>query len=112
MQVVCGICGILDAGTRVEERERRVAAMAKASVHRGPDDAGSWSSGPVSFGFRRLAVIDLETGNQPLRLEDDRAVVVLNGEIYNFRELRDELTAKGHRFRTKGDVEVFLRLYA
>ena len=111
MRVVCGICGILDAGTRVEERERRVAAMAKASIHRGPDDAGSWSAGPVSLGFRRLAVIDLETGNQPLRLEDDRAVVVLNGEIYNFRELRDELAAKGHRFRTKGDVEVFLRLY-
>ena len=54
MQVVCGICGILDAGTRVEERERRVAAMANASIHRGPDDAGSWSAGPVSLGFRRL----------------------------------------------------------
>lgn len=112
MPNVCGICGILDAGRGVEERERRVAAMAAAMVHRGPDDAGAWSSGPLSLGFRRLAVIDLETGNQPLRLEDDRAVVVLNGEIYNFRELRDELTAKGHRFRTKGDVEVFLRLYA
>jgi asparagine synthase (glutamine-hydrolysing) len=111
MRLVCGICGILDAGTRVEERERRVAAMAAAMVHRGPDDAGAWSGGPVSLGFRRLAVIDLATGNQPLRLEDDRAVVVLNGEIYNFRELREELSAKGHRFRTSGDVEVFLRLY-
>jgi asparagine synthase (glutamine-hydrolysing) len=111
MRGVCGICGILDAGTRVEERERRVAAMAAAMVHRGPDDAGSWSAGPVSLGFRRLSVIDLATGNQPLRLEDDRAVVVLNGEIYNFRELRAELSAKGHRFRTQGDVEVFLRLY-
>jgi asparagine synthase (glutamine-hydrolysing) len=108
---VCGICGILDAGMRVEERERRVATMAAAMVHRGPDDAGLWSAGPVSLGFRRLAVIDLATGNQPLRLEDDRAVVVLNGEIYNYRELREELTAKGHSFRTKGDVEVFLRLY-
>ena len=108
---MCGICGIVDADMRVEERERRVAAMAAALVHRGPDDAGAFSAGPVSLGFRRLAVIDLVTGNQPLRLEDDRAVVVLNGEIYNFRELRSELEAKGHRFRTQGDVEVFLRLY-
>lgn len=111
MRAVCGICGILDADTRVEERERRVGAMAAAMVHRGPDDSGLWSGGPVSLGFRRLAVIDLATGNQPLRLEEDRAVVVLNGEIYNFRELRTELAAKGHRFRTQGDVEVFLRLY-
>jgi asparagine synthase (glutamine-hydrolysing) len=111
MRRVCGICGIVDADMRVEDRERRVATMAAALVHRGPDDAGTFSAGPVSLGFRRLAVIDLVTGNQPLRLEDDRAVLVLNGEIYNFRELRAELEAKGHRFHTQGDVEVFLRLY-
>src|SRR4029078_3978048 len=86
-------------------------AMTAAMVHRGPDDEGSWAHGPLAFGFRRLAVIDLATGQQPLALEGERAVIVLNGEIYNFRELRAELEAKGHRFRTKGDVEVFLRLY-
>ncbi len=81
-------------------------------VHRGPDDEGFYDDNPVSLGFRRLSVIDLETGQQPIVLEDGRAAIVLNGEIYNFRELRAELEAKGHSFRSRGDVEVVLRLFA
>lgn len=93
------------------ERDARVARMSGAMVHRGPDDHGSFSGERVSLGFRRLAVIDLETGRQPIRLEGDRSVIVLNGEIYNYRELRRELTPR-HVFRSSGDVEVVLRLYA
>ncbi len=95
-----------------DERSRRVRAMTGTLVHRGPDDEGFFDDDPVSLGFRRLAVIDLETGQQPIVLEDGRAAIVLNGEIYNFRELRRELEAKGHRFTSRGDVEVVLRLFA
>jgi asparagine synthase (glutamine-hydrolysing) len=107
---MCGICGILHEGGDREDRDRRVAQMTGALVHRGPDDEGSYSDERISLGFRRLAVIDLETGQQPIRLENDRAVIVLNGEIYNFRELRREIEGR-HRFRSKGDVEVVLRLF-
>jgi asparagine synthase (glutamine-hydrolysing) len=108
---MCGICGILDTQGDPRARARRVADMTATLVHRGPDDHGSYDDREISLGFRRLAVIDLETGQQPIRLEDDRAVIVLNGEIYNYRELRREL-AERHEFRSKGDVEVVLRLYA
>jgi asparagine synthase (glutamine-hydrolysing) len=107
---MCGICGILGDGD-VDQRTRRIEGMTHALTHRGPDDNGSYADEQIGLGFRRLAVIDLETGQQPIRLEDDRAVIVLNGEIYNFRELRRELEPR-HRFRSKGDVEVVLRLYA
>lgn len=108
---MCGIAGILGEMER-EERSRRVRAMASAMVHRGPDDEGFFNDEAVSLGFRRLSVIDLETGQQPIVLENGRAAVVLNGEIYNFRELRAELEARGHRFRSRGDAEVVLRLFA
>ncbi len=108
---MCGICGILEPDGTSPERQSRVRRMTDALGHRGPDDRGEFADARVSLGFRRLAVIDLETGQQPIRLEDDRAVIVLNGEIYNFRELRRELEGR-HRFRSKGDVEVVLRLYS
>jgi asparagine synthase (glutamine-hydrolysing) len=108
---MCGICGILDSGGDPGGRSRRVAEMTAALVHRGPDDRGSYDDPDISLGFRRLAVIDLETGQQPIRLENDDAVLVLNGEIYNFRELRRDLAPR-HAFRSQGDVEVVLRLYA
>jgi asparagine synthase (glutamine-hydrolysing) len=108
---MCGICGILDPRGDRRERDRRVVAMSSALKHRGPDDVGTFADQHVSLGFRRLAVIDLETGQQPIRLEDERAVIVLNGEIYNFRELRSELESR-HRFRTRGDVEVVLKLFS
>jgi len=86
--------------------------MTRALVHRGPDDEGFFDDEEITLGFRRLAVIDLETGQQPIVDEKRRLAIVLNGEIYNFRELREELRQKGHRFRTRGDVEVVLRLWA
>jgi asparagine synthase (glutamine-hydrolysing) len=108
---MCGIAGILGReGT--DERRRRVSAMTRALVHRGPDDEGFFDDEEITLGFCRLAVIDLETGQQPIVDEERRLAIVLNGEIYNFRELREELRQKGHRFRTRGDVEVVLRLWA
>ena len=101
---------MLDAHADPAVRRRSVARMQRALVHRGPDDEGSYTDESLDLGFRRLSVIDLETGNQPIRLENDRAVIVLNGEIYNYRELRAGLEDR-HRFRTRGDVEVVLRLY-
>jgi len=95
-----------------DERSRRVQAMTGRLVHRGPDDEGFFDDEGVSLGFRRLSVIDLETGQQPIVLTNGPIAIVLNGEIYNFRELRTELEARGHRFRSRGDVEVVLRLYS
>jgi len=86
--------------------------MTRALVHRGPDDEGHFDDEGVTLGFRRLAVIDIETGQQPILDEERRLAIVLNGEIYNFRELREELRQRGHHFRTRGDVEVVLRLWA
>jgi len=108
---MCGIAGILGEMDR-DERSRRVRVMTRALTHRGPDDEGFFDDGQASLGFRRLSVIDLETGQQPIVLTDGPIAIVLNGEIYNFRELRSELEAKGHRFRSCGDVEVVLRLFA
>jgi asparagine synthase (glutamine-hydrolysing) len=108
---VCGIVGILGEMER-DERSRRMRTMTEALAHRGPDDEGYFDDDAVSLGFRRLSVIDLETGQQPIVLEEGPVAIVLNGEIYNFRELRAELEAGGHRFRSRGDVEVVLRLFA
>jgi asparagine synthase (glutamine-hydrolysing) len=108
---MCGIAGILSDSERAE-RSRRVRTMTRALIHRGPDDEAFFDDDSVSLGFRRLSVIDLETGQQPIVLDDGSAAIVLNGEIYNFRELRAQLEAKGHRFHSRGDVEVVLRLFA
>jgi asparagine synthase (glutamine-hydrolysing) len=108
---MCGIAGILGRGN-LDQRRRRVASMTSALTHRGPDDEGFFDDSWVSLGFRRLSVIDLETGQQPIVLDDPPLVIILNGEIYNFRELRKELEAAGHRFRSTGDVEVVVRLWA
>jgi asparagine synthase (glutamine-hydrolysing) len=105
---MCGICGIASpAGADPS----RLAAMSATLLHRGPDSDGSWLDGPVGLAARRLAIIDLETGDQPLTNEDGSVVVVQNGELYNYRELRAELEAQGHRFRTHGDTEVLAHLY-
>ena len=93
---MCGIVGIhgLD-GQPVTEAE--VRAMAEVIVHRGPDEDGFYVDGDVGLGMRRLSIIDLSTGRQPIRNEDGTVWVVLNGEIYNFREQRQKLEARGHR---------------
>jgi len=105
---MCGIAGILDP---VGPDRERLRAMASALVHRGPDDEGYLVDGPLGFAFRRLAILDLEGGNQPLSNEDGSVSVVFNGEIYNFRELREELRVRGHEFRTRTDTETIVHLY-
>lgn len=85
--------------------------MADSLRHRGPDGEGFYTALGVGFGFRRLSIIDLETGAQPIANEDHTVIVVGNGEIYNFEELREELIAAGHRFRTRSDIEVVVHLY-
>jgi asparagine synthase (glutamine-hydrolysing) len=99
---VCGICGTTNG---------RVDEMLRALVHRGPDSGGSYSDGALSLGARRLSIIDLAGGDQPIENEDGTCVVVQNGEIYNYPELRQELERAGHRFRTNCDTEVHLHLY-
>ncbi|HEY8725350.1 MAG TPA: asparagine synthase (glutamine-hydrolyzing) [Gaiellaceae bacterium] len=106
---MCGICGI--ASTNGSAVTDRVAAMSATLVHRGPDSFGEFSDGDVALAARRLSIIDLETGDQPIANEDGTLHVVQNGEIYNYRELRRELERAGHHFRTQGDTEVLLHLY-
>src|SRR5215211_2881332 len=85
--------------------------MSAKLVHRGPDSDGSFAAGQAALAARRLAIIDLETGDQPIANEDETVHVVQNGELYNYRELRAELERAGHRFRTHGDTEVLVHLY-
>ena len=103
---MCGICGF--AGFRDDERLSR---MITSLVHRGPDDEGRHVEEAVSLGMRRLSVIDVAGGRQPIWNETRTVCVVMNGEIYNFQELRDRLIAQGHRFETKSDTEVLVHLY-
>jgi asparagine synthase (glutamine-hydrolysing) len=105
---MCGIAGILDPRGVAADEAR---AMATCLAHRGPDDATVYCDGPVGLGFRRLSIIDLDTGRQPIANEDGRVRVILNGEIYNYRQLRDELAAAGHEFSTTSDTEVLVHLY-
>ncbi|HTO24271.1 MAG TPA: asparagine synthase (glutamine-hydrolyzing) [Gaiellaceae bacterium] len=106
---MCGICGIASpAGAPDPER---LAAMSAALVHRGPDSAGEHLDGPVALAARRLSIIDLAGGDQPIASEDGACVVVQNGEIYNFPELRRELERAGHSFRTNSDTEAIVHLY-
>jgi asparagine synthase (glutamine-hydrolysing) len=108
---MCGICGKLyfDSGQKVsgEQLDRMMGAIS----HRGPDGQGTYLAGPVGLGHTRLAVIDLSTGDQPMTNEKETIWLVYNGEIYNFRELREELIQKGHTFRSSSDTEVIIHLY-
>jgi len=108
---MCGICGIVHLGAPPETDA--VEAMAAELEHRGPDGRGAFSAAGVAFAFRRLAIIDLsEAGAQPFAADDGRLQLMHNGEIYNYRELRRELEAAGHRFVSATDTEVILRAYA
>ena len=107
---MCGIVGQLRPAGQTVDPEL-LARMCAALEHRGPDSRGLHHGGRVGLGIQRLRVIDLSTGDQPIYNEDGSVVVVLNGEIYNFRELRDDLARRGHRFATQGDTEVIVHLY-
>ena len=102
---MCGIAGIV---TKRENKKEIIEAMSKRIEHRGPDGEGYFFDGDVALAHRRLSIIDLSTGNQPMFNEDDTVVTVYNGEIYNYVELRDELVKAGHKFKTKSDTEVLI----
>jgi asparagine synthase (glutamine-hydrolysing) len=106
---MCGICGI--AGEGAEANERVLERMLAALRHRGPDDSGRLLAPRIVLGSRRLSIIDLPGGRQPIASEDGRVVVVFNGEISNFRELRRELEALGHHFSTRSDTETIVHAY-
>ncbi len=108
---MCGIYGRFERGGGVSARLDVDCAAVSTLRHRGPDDEGAWSGASTFLGMRRLSVIDLATGHQPIASEDGRITVVYNGEIYNYRELRDELAARGHRFATQSDTEVIVHGY-
>src|SRR5207247_9357730 len=108
---MCGICGILYPNDARRVERDILAAMNAQIVHRGPDDDGFFVEGNVGMAMRRLSIIDVQTGQQPLSNEDESLWIVYNGEIYNHRELRSRLEALGHHYRTKSDTETIVHLY-
>lgn len=108
---MCGICGVFHFDLAFPVEKETVSAMANVLRHRGPDSCGYYISPGVGLGIQRLSIIDLKTGDQPISNEDGTIVVVCNGEIYNYKELREMLIQKGHHFITSSDVEVVVHLY-
>src|SRR5512142_1244159 len=107
---MCGIAGFVQAGGAPlpGEASQWLAVMTDCLAHRGPDGQGQLVDGPVALGHRRLSIIDLSTGGQPMEHHSGRCAVTFNGEIYNFQEIKSELEAKGHSFRTHSDTEIIL----
>lgn len=108
---MCGISGILNFDKNKPVRQEELRPMVASMVHRGPDDEGFYINRNVGFGFKRLSIIDLHTGHQPLSNEDGKVWIVFNGEVYNFPELRKDLIKRGHQFSTKTDTETIVHLY-
>ncbi|MBV9216800.1 MAG: asparagine synthase (glutamine-hydrolyzing) [Acidobacteria bacterium] len=109
---MCGITGWVNlASNSTDHNEATLHSMCEAILHRGPDSEGTWIDDQVALGMRRLSIIDLKTGDQPVYSEDNTVVAMINGELYNFREVRAELDKLGHKFRTKTDVEIVPHLY-
>jgi len=108
---MCGLVGFVDMRAERKPDKELLTRMTDKLVHRGPDSAGYFVDHSVALGFRRLSIIDLESGDQPIYNEDGSLVLMCNGEIFNYLELKKVLIKKGHSFRTKSDVEVLLHLY-
>jgi asparagine synthase (glutamine-hydrolysing) len=108
---MCGICGKINFSDQRPVERRELELMSRAMRHRGPDDEGYYLDGALGFGFRRLSIIDLEGGHQPMSDQEETTWVVFNGEIYNFQELREQLESFGHVFRTRCDTEVIVHGY-
>ena len=108
---MCGIAGIVRFNPREVVEEARLKRMRDVLRHRGPDGEGLWIDGPVGLAHRRLAIVDVAGGHQPMSGEDDRVWITYNGEIYNHAALRPGLVAKGHRYQTRSDTETILHLY-
>ena len=109
---MCGITGWVNLSTNTTDHSEAVLhAMCESIVHRGPDSEGIWMDDSVALGMRRLSIIDLKTGDQPVYTEDKSVVTMVNGELYNFREVRSDLEKRGHKFVTQTDVEIVPHLY-
>lgn len=108
---MCGICGKFEFERGKPVSASLVKRMADMIRHRGPDDEGFYVSRQIGLGFRRLSIIDLDGGHQPLSNETGTVWIVFNGEIYNYQSLREDLVAKGHVFKTQSDTEVIVHLY-
>ena len=108
---MCGIAGIVHTDPRHPVDRALLRRMTLAMAHRGPDNDGFHAGPGVGLGHRRLSIIDVSGGDQPIYNEDRNTLVVLNGEIYNFQELRPELEAHGHQFRTRSDTEAIVHAY-
>ena len=109
---MCGICGIVNYSGN-DAGESSVRTMMSVMKHRGPDDEGVFTEGNSTLGFVRLSILDLSrAGHQPMESDGGRYVIVFNGEIFNYIELREELAGKGHKFRTGTDTEVLLAAYS
>ena len=108
---MCGICGQFNFQRHEPVERETIVRMARLIAHRGPDDQGFFIAGPVGLGFRRLSIIDLAGGHQPMSDAEESVWVIFNGEIYNYKELRAELQTKGHQFRTNSDTEVIIHGY-
>src|SRR5256885_13569285 len=108
---MCGICGIFEPGRGTAFEPRVLKAMTDTIRHRGPDDEGFYSNPGIGLGFRRLSIIDLAGGHQPLSNEDETIWIAFNGEIYNFEELNRRYLSSGHHFRTRSDTETIVHLY-
>ena len=105
---MCGITGIINKG---HENGEIIRAMTDAIYHRGPDDEGYYVDEQIAMGMRRLSIIDIEGGKQPIFSQDENFVIVFNGEIYNYRAFRESLSLRGYKFNTLSDTEVVLRLF-
>jgi len=108
---MCGICGIFEPDRKTAIECATLKAMSDAIVHRGPDDEGHYSAPGIGLGFRRLSIIDVEGGHQPLCNEDGTIWIAFNGEIYNFEDLNRRYLSSGHKFRTRSDTETIVHLY-
>src|SRR3989440_6009442 len=108
---MCGIAGFIDIQRNRDSAEQLIDSMCKVIRHRGPDDQGVWVGNGVGLGMRRLSIIDLAGGQQPIFNEDRSILIVFNGEIYNYCELQKELQERGHRFTTNCDTEVIVHAY-
>src|ERR1700733_5616188 len=108
---MCGIVGILEFGENGHVDSSVLRRMCNVIAHRGPDDDGFFTEGQIGLGMRRLSIVDLATGHQPIGNENDSVQIVFNGEIYNHRLLREQLITHGHRFRTQSDTEAIVHLY-
>ncbi len=105
------MCGFVGYVNKEPDKQENIKKMADLIAHRGPDSEGYYTDETIAMGFRRLSIIDLNNGSQPIYNEDKTKVIIFNGEIYNYQELREDLIQKGHNFSTNTDTEVLLHGY-